>query len=89
MVMKRKDKELLERAYRTRAGMQAILLQCVCAYPEIDYPESTKHAVECPAHYMIMAERAKNGGAGPCGDALEQLRQQQDANRVARNGGGS
>lgn len=81
--MKRKDKELLDEAYRARAGMIGILGSCTCAYPLVAYPEKTQHAVECPAHYMISV-RISTAPA-----RVLELAGVLDINRVARNGGGS
>lgn len=83
MPMKRKDKELLDRAYRDRAFMIGVLHSCSCAFPQVEYPESTGHAIECGAHYML------SRAAGASAEALAVLAAATAANRIARNGGGS
>ena len=88
--MKRKDKDLLDAAYRERQGMIAILGSCLCAFPMIEYPESTGHAIECPAHYMLMAARVRAAGVVlELDEGLKKLAAEQDNYRRARNGGGS
>ena len=78
-----KDRVLLQAAYNARAFMIGVLGSCTCAYPKLAYPDSTGHAIECPAHYML-TERA-----GATADELAVLGKLVDAGRVARNGGGS
>jgi hypothetical protein len=61
------DKELRERAFRERAGMQVLLLHCLCCYPLAEYETSSEHADWCPSHAVWQSQqevRKRYGGDG-------------------------
>ena len=46
----------LEAAYRARMGIVGILQSCKCEYPNAFYDTPTRHAVDCPAHGMMLSQ---------------------------------
>jgi hypothetical protein len=56
--MKAQDKETRERAFRIRAGMQALLVECQCLYPLGTYDTESKHAAWCPSHGTWESQQA-------------------------------
>lgn len=44
-----KGRKRMEAAFRIRAGMQAVLLACVCDYPLQQYETSSGHHEKCPS----------------------------------------
>ena len=58
---KAQDKALREAAYRERAGMQVLLMQCLCCYPLVIAPTESQHELWCPAHHLFLSQqRVKN-----------------------------
>ena len=51
-----------EAAFRERAGMQALLVSCLCCHPIEDYPTASQHADWCPAHGMWVSMQAAGDG---------------------------
>lgn len=62
----KRDRAILDRAHRHRAGIIGILEACqlgsrghvTCAYPVVLADTSTGHELDCPAHGMQLSQRA-------------------------------
>jgi hypothetical protein len=53
----RQPKALREKAFRVRAGMQALLLSCLCCYPLVKAETESEHEEWCPAHRQWLSAR--------------------------------
>ena len=49
---KRQSKTTREEAFRVRAGMQALLLSCLCCYPLVKTASESEHEEWCPSHHL-------------------------------------
>lgn len=62
---KGQPKALREEAFRVRAGMQALLLSCLCCYPLEKAATESEHPEWCPSHRIFLSSReAKKRAAG-------------------------
>lgn len=52
-----KPREVLDRAFRLRAGLQGALASCLCDWPLVKHPTATEHADGCPAHHIIESSK--------------------------------
>lgn len=52
------SKPMREEAFRVRAGMQALLLSCLCCYPLVKAETESEHQEWCPAHRLWHSMRA-------------------------------
>lgn len=51
------DKQVRERAFRLRAGLQGAMASCLRAWPIVKHPTSSEHDERCPAHAIIESSK--------------------------------
>lgn len=47
--------DVLNRAFRLRAGFIGAAQSCLCAWPVVKASTSTEHNERCPAHHIIQS----------------------------------
>jgi hypothetical protein len=55
---KKTRRQLLEEAFRVRAGAIGLLTCCRCTYPLKQHETATFHAADCPAHAVTLSAMA-------------------------------